>query len=69
MGDYITGTDIAATLGIHQTTWGRWVAAGQAPQPVARVGMAKLYDELEVLDWCDSLNRLVMGEHDDDAAA
>lgn len=31
--------------------------------------MAKLYDELEVLDWCDSLNRLVMGEHDDDAAA
>lgn len=46
--ELISGTTAAQQAGVHQATWGRWVAAGKAPAPVFARENMKLYSQVEV---------------------
>jgi hypothetical protein len=46
--ELISGTAAAEQAGVHQATWGRWVAAGKAPAPVFARDNMKLYSQADV---------------------
>jgi hypothetical protein len=55
--ELISGTTAAEQAGVHQATWGRWVAAGKAPgwvaagkapAPVFARDNMKLYSQADV---------------------
>lgn len=46
--ELISGTTAAEQAGVHQATWGRWVAVGKAPAPVFARDNMKLYSQADV---------------------
>lgn len=46
--------EAAAMAGVKPRTWSSYVARGQAPAPVRRVGRTGLWDEAEVQEWIRS---------------
>lgn len=51
--ELITGTTAAEQAGVHQATWGRWVAAGRAPAPLFTRDNMKLYLQDDVDKFLD----------------
>lgn len=52
--ELITGTAAAEQAGVHQATWGRWVAAGLAPEPIFEQVNCKLYSQADVTAFIDN---------------
>lgn len=50
MGELLT-TEAADIAGVAPKTWSGYVARGQAPAPVRKVGRTPLWDEDEVRRW------------------
>ena len=51
--ELISGTAAAKQAGIHQATWGRWVAEGKAPSPLFERDNFKLYLQTDVTKFLD----------------
>lgn len=51
----VSGRQIAALLDISHSTWGRWVAAGKAPEPAYDGGNGKLYRRSHVVGFLKNL--------------
>lgn len=54
MPDYLTANQIAAKLGIEQTTWRGYVSRGDAPPPDKTLGPLNLWLVDTFEEWRDS---------------
>jgi len=54
--ELVSGTAAAKQAGIHQATWGRWVAEGKAPLPVFERDNFKLYLQADITAFLNERN-------------